>query len=148
MAFSLKNCLSMICARVSPGALQDAQLCSLVGLPWLPGGHFLSWGSSCWTQETCQRVLSCRSEASDTISALMADTHTHKQRHHLKQRTHMLLSGCHQINCCRPCCCAAVRADAVSLIDASHVIASRAHLHLFHYLFTPTHACKAVCLPH
>lgn len=131
---------------VSPGAQQDAQLSSVVGLFPLAGWHFLSRGSSCWTQETCPRVLSCRSEASDTISRLMADTHTHKQRHHLRQHAHTQLSGCHQINCCRPCCSAAVRADAAPLIDASHVIASRARSHLFHYLFSPTHACKAVCL--
>lgn len=61
--------------------------------------------------------------------------------------THTQLSGCHQINCCRPRCSAAVRADAAPLIDASHVIASRARLHLFHYLFSPARACEAVCLP-
>lgn len=77
---------------VSPGSQQDPQLSSFAGLFRLGGWHFLSRGSSCWTQETCLRVLSCRSEASDTISALMADVHAHKQRHHLQQHTHTCCS--------------------------------------------------------
>lgn len=69
-------------ARVSPGAQQDARPSSVAGLFQLAGWHFLYWGNSYWTQETCLWLLSCRSEASDTISGLMADAHTHKQRLH------------------------------------------------------------------